>query len=260
MIHTSRLALLCLLAGALLCGSCRSVWPFNRKKLLPTPGGETETTASKLAKPPPEKEKPAVSIDRLEKVAKAGNPNAQLALGKIYFEGRANVKQDYVEAIRWFTMAAEAGNGAAMFNLGICYENGVGVAMNPTAAYDWYRKAADSGVAEAQGKVAAIAEMRGDYQSAVKYLRLRADAGDTICQRKLGVYILNGIGTNAPASEAVTYLLKAARKGDIRAQVYLADCYQRGNGIERNYYEMFNWLTLAAQEGDPEAQTKLGYC
>ena len=131
MIHRPRLAFLfCLLAGALLCGSCRSVWPFKRKKMLPNPGGKTETTESKLAKPRPEKEKPTITIEKLEKVAKAGNPNAQLALGKIYFEGRANVKQDYVEAVRWFTMAAEAGNGAAMFNLGICYGNGLGVAQN----------------------------------------------------------------------------------------------------------------------------------
>lgn len=235
-------------------------WPFGSSK-------SSKPELSPMDKPKPIKEsthaprpedKP--SVERLEKMAKEGNPNAQLALGKIYFEGLVNKKPDHKKAFKLFMAAAVQDSPQAMFNVGLCYDGGFGVNKNLLEAMRWYHKAADAGVPEAQINAAIAAEQRGDYQTAMKYLRLRAAQGDTPAMYKVAIFLLNGLGEPTNPAEAVSYLLEASRRGNSRAQVRLADCYQQGLGIERNYAEMFNWLTLAAQDGDPEAQTKLGYC
>ena len=52
--------------------------------------------------------------------------------------------------------AAVAGDPAAQNTLGIKYEIGLGVPMNDTLAMQWYRKAAQQGLAEAQFNLAAV--------------------------------------------------------------------------------------------------------
>ena len=51
----------------------------------------------------------------------------------------------YTQAVEWFTKAAEQGNASAQYNLGVCYEDGQGVAQNYAEALKWYTKAANQG-------------------------------------------------------------------------------------------------------------------
>ncbi|AUS07168.1 tetratricopeptide repeat protein [Pseudotamlana carrageenivorans] len=44
-----------------------------------------------------------------------------------------------------FDKNAEQGNSAAQFNLGVCYENGIGTAKDFSKANKWYRKASEQG-------------------------------------------------------------------------------------------------------------------
>ena len=174
-------------------------WPFVKKKDPSTIKDPTFDEDHQPGMPrqkirAPEKKEDTISVEHLEKLAKQGNPNAQLALGKIYFEGRAGQKQDYHKALDLFQKAAQKGNGPAMFNIGLCYDGGFGVRKSLENALKWYRKAADVGVPEAQAKVAAIAENTGDFRTAMIYLRMRADGGDAVCMRKLATFILNEIG------------------------------------------------------------------
>ncbi len=48
------------------------------------------------------------------------------------------------------TRMVNAGDPLAQYNLGNMYANGTGVTRDYAAAFSWYRKAADLGVAEAQ--------------------------------------------------------------------------------------------------------------
>ncbi len=259
--------LACLLFCVALSGSAFSLWPFGPKKIKdkhPSEPTFDEYNQPDVRRRPvldkaPKKED-EVSVERLEMLAKNGNPNAMLALGKMYFDGLAGLKQNYKKAFKLFEQASDMGNGIAMFNIGLCYDGGFYVKKNAKTALEWYTKAADLDVPEAQAKVAAIAEANGDFNTALYYLKLRADTGDIYSMRKTALFILNGMGKPEEPSLAVEYLKRASAKGDTRSQVRLADCYQRGLGTERNYEEMLNWLTIASQDGDPEAQAKLGYC
>jgi len=51
--------------------------------------------------------------------------------------------------MKWYLRSADAGEGAAMYNIGVLYEGGKGVPRDLDEARRWYRKAADAGVSPA---------------------------------------------------------------------------------------------------------------
>ena len=63
---------------------------------------------------------------------------------------------DCVGALDRFEQSAEKGNLAAQNNVGVIYESGLGVNANLERARQWYRKAAEGGLPEAQWNLAAV--------------------------------------------------------------------------------------------------------
>ena len=58
-------------------------------------------------------------------------------------------RQHYATAMRaWYDLAV-AGDPQAQHNIGYLYEEGLGVTQQYDVAMDWYRRAADGGLAEA---------------------------------------------------------------------------------------------------------------
>ena len=81
--------------------------------------------------------------------AQAGDARAQSRLGDIYRIGDALTAQDFAEALKWYTFAAEQGHAFAQNDLGSMILNGFGITKDATEAARWYRKSADQGVAVA---------------------------------------------------------------------------------------------------------------
>jgi hypothetical protein len=77
----------------------------------------------------------------LQAAAEGGDPQSQRLLGEAYLQGADGVSKDDAMAAFWFTKAAEQGNNDAQYNLGICFQKGIGVARDQTAAYRWFRAA-----------------------------------------------------------------------------------------------------------------------
>jgi TPR repeat protein len=123
----------------------------------------------------------AQDINELKTRAQQGDVNAQFDLGLKYQLG-VGVKQDSVEAVRWYRKAAEQGDAHAQSNLGVMYRNGYGVPKDYAEAARWYRKAADQG-----------------------------DIGG---QTELGAMYLNGKGVPKNRSLALYWYNKAAKQGD----------------------------------------------
>jgi hypothetical protein len=92
----------------------------------------------------------------LRKVAEQGDPAAQFALGARYATGE-EVKQDYTEAVRWFTRAAEQGHILAQATLGAYYWAGRGVPQDLTKAYYWSVLAQAGGDQASKYRVAVLA-------------------------------------------------------------------------------------------------------
>ena len=77
-------------------------------------------------------------------LAEQGNASTQFNLGVMYEDGRG-VKQDDVEAVKWYRQAAEQGEAKAQFNLGVMYAKGQGVRQDKGQAKEWFGKACDNG-------------------------------------------------------------------------------------------------------------------
>ena len=81
--------------------------------------------------------------------AEQGDAQSQVALGRMYWEGR-DIQQDYGAALRMYEMAAAQGASAGQSGLGTMFMNGYGVDKDYGVARKWYQLAADQGNGFAQ--------------------------------------------------------------------------------------------------------------
>jgi len=91
----------------------------------------------------------------LRNLAEQGDPAAQFALGARYATGEG-VKQDYTEAVNWFTQAADRGHILAQATLGAYYWAGRGVSPDLTKAYFWSALAQAGGDQASKYRVAVL--------------------------------------------------------------------------------------------------------
>jgi uncharacterized protein len=114
----------------------------------------------------------------IKPLAEGGLPEAQFNLGLMYEKGQG-VPQDYAEALKWYCKAAEQGNAKAV---------------------KWYRKSAEQGNAEAQFNLGVMYDERlgvpQDYAEAVKWYRKSAEQGFVEAQTNLGIMYLTGQGVS----------------------------------------------------------------
>ena len=90
--------------------------------------------------------------DLLRQSAELGNVWAQLFYGRFLCKG-IGTALDPVAAVEWFRKSADQGCADAFYELGVCYENGEGVDRDPDKAIEWYRKAVDGGFERAQSAI-----------------------------------------------------------------------------------------------------------
>ena len=85
----------------------------------------------------------------VEKAAELGEPAGMFALGLFYFSGKGG-PQDYDRARGWFEKAAEKGRPEAMNFLGRIYQDGLGVGKDFVRAESLYEQAATRILANAR--------------------------------------------------------------------------------------------------------------
>jgi putative methionine-R-sulfoxide reductase with GAF domain len=123
---------------------------------------------------------PATSASKLEilqKLAASGDPVAQFDVGERYWTGD-QVPQDYGQAVRWFSLAAEQSNVAAQAMLGDCYWAGRGITADPMRAYFWSFLAETGGDESSKSRIAMLATRLTPGQIAV----VRKEAHDWMMQ------------------------------------------------------------------------------
>ncbi len=116
----------------------------------------TSPVRPQVSSKPPDLPANTSDLASLRKVAEHGDPAAQFALGARYATGE-EVKQDYTEAVRWFTLAAEQGHILAQATLGAYYWAGRGVPQDLTKAYYWSVLAQAGGDQASKYRVAVLA-------------------------------------------------------------------------------------------------------
>jgi GAF domain-containing protein len=151
-IHLPRVHLYLLICAAatiaLALGFITAPWiqPWIQEKLQARArNGEQTVFASSQPPAEPSKSAPVIlsvdsaNLEQLKELAGRGNSAAENALGLLYTEGdeKQTVKPDEMEAVRWFSKAAEDGSVTAQFRLGLLYWGGHGVPKDANKAYFW---------------------------------------------------------------------------------------------------------------------------
>jgi TPR repeat protein len=117
-------------------------------------------------------------------------------------------------AYREFRASAEEGDAPSQFNLGLMYEQGIGVAKDEKAAVIWYRNAAEQGVSSAQYNLAVLYENgRGspvDFEQANRWYREAAAQGDPLAIGNLGMLYIRGDGVPVNQVAGLALLLVSA--------------------------------------------------
>lgn len=190
------------------------------------------------------------------------------------YRGYAEFKMAHYDSARRIWEALDQRNfGEAAFNLGILYEDGLGVPRDIGRAMTYYRRGALLGSPKAMFRAgvmywlgaSGVAADRGEGR---RYLSMAAAAGDSEAQRYLAA---EGAGADADdpvlradrvlaegsTEDSVAILEAAARSGHVRAQTRLAWNYEAGRGIARDLGLAARWFFSAAQAGDGEAMHAL---
>ncbi|MCA9235255.1 MAG: sel1 repeat family protein [Planctomycetales bacterium] len=101
-----------------------------------------------------------LAYEKFLAAARKGDADSQFNLGLMYEQG-IGVGKDEQQAVAWYGKSAAQGNAAAQFNLGVLYENGRGAKVDFAKANEWYRKASLQGDALAIGNLGML-YVRGD--------------------------------------------------------------------------------------------------
>jgi len=124
---------------------------------------------------------------------------------------------DYDAALREWQPLAEEGNVEAQFNLGLLYENGLGVPQDGATAALWYRRAAEQ--------------------------------NDRMAQAYLGEMYAQGLLLPSDDAQALRWFRRAAERGDVASQVNVGLFYAMGRGVAPSPALAFAWLTVAQENG-----------
>lgn len=142
-----------------------------------------------------------------------GDAIAQYNLASYSYE----VKRDYAKAYEWFLKAANQGIAQAQYNLGVMYSNNEGVPQDYAKAYEWYQKAANQGFSDAQDM--------------------------------LDINYVNSERVNLNDPKTYKRFLKAANQGDAKAQFILGVMYTHGKGVPQDYAKAHEWYQKACDNG-----------
>jgi TPR repeat protein len=150
-----------------------------------------------------------------KQAALQGYIEAVAYLGDIYRKGQLGQQSNHAEALKWYTIGVDAGDGRAMYVLGRMYEDGqVGKSKDPTKALEWFQKATDA-----------------DYSPAAYYL---------------GWMYQNGkLGQPKDLVESFKWYQRAAQLGYSSGMTMLGALYADGAGVEKKMTKQLNGLPKA---------------
>jgi len=202
------------------------------------------------------------SPEEIKKAAEQGDSSAQNDLGLMYENG-LGVTQDYKTAVKWYKKAAEQGEADAQNNLGVMYDSGLGVTQNYKVAAKWFKKAADQEYAVAQFNLGVMYAngfgVLKDYKAAVKWYKKSAEQGYVSAQSRLGFMYAVGKIVTQNYKVGFKWYKKAAEQGNAFSQYNLGVMYDSGLGVLKDVKKAAKWYKKSAEQGNVDAQYGLGY-
>ena len=118
-------------------------------------------------------------IERLAKLREKANAMAYYQFGGDYARGKNGMPQNRAKANELWLKAGDLGCADAYFNLGISYNNGMGVEADEKKATHYYEIAAMMGNVQARYNLGALEGRAGNHQRKYKHFIIAARAGHT---------------------------------------------------------------------------------
>ena len=138
-------------------------------------------------------------------------------------------------------------SSSAVEQLALCYHAGLGVEQNQTEALKYYQIAADAGNPIAHCRMGYIYEAQGAPERAFQQYKKVEDSNLLIASYLVARCYEKGIGVQPSIKEAVArYDFLANDTSFGMAQYALARCYERGIGVSVDTYQANIWYERAA--------------
>jgi TPR repeat protein len=148
-------------------------------------------------------------------VAEHGDTEVQFKVGFDYEHETS--EPNYVEACKWYSMAAKSSHQKALYHLGLLYEKGFGVSQ--------------------------------DYHKAIRLYDQANQQSNGDALYRLGIAYHYGKGVEVDLKRAVEYYKYAAEQGKPEYQCQLGLLYEKGELVEKNLLESLKWYTKAYIQG-----------
>lgn len=237
-----------------------SVLPPSAVKGIQVAASQAQTSASTAKHG---KQKVSQSRESTEEVLLANleRVTAEYTSHVLNAEAKKLTRQDeFVKAVQLFKAADDLGLAEAKYNLGVCYESGVGLEQNLTKAFQYYKEAADLGhsgasynlaVFHLEGRGVPVNEMQG-----LEYM-VKASYGDI---KEAHTFMGIHYGQQADFARAAELFKRAADLQDASGQYYLGLCYENGLGVEESMATAVELYENASLGGSSEACYRLATC
>jgi TPR repeat protein len=184
---------------------------------------------------------------------------AMTLLGELYNQG-LGVAVSPVKAAEWYRLAAARGDAKALSSLGMMALEGRGMEKNLAQGRAWLEEAAAKGNPVASYNLALIllpSTAEADVSRTIALLRVAADAELPDAQHALGVLYLKGRGVARNPTEAAALFERAAQNGSQVGDVEYAILLFNGDGVPRNESKAAQYFRRAAAKGNAIAQNRL---
>jgi enhanced entry protein EnhC len=145
-----------------------------------------------------------------------GFTSAMTKLGALYLH------EDPKQAIVWYQKAADLGDGAASYQLGLFFERGVSTKVDLKKALQNYQKASDLGHEKATFELARMYQhgigVEKNYAKAGELYKKLASQDNANAQYQLALAYLNGAFGERSPEQAKTLLQQASKNGNKEAE------------------------------------------
>lgn len=220
------------------------------------------------------KKKPTVVVDdsqklpqetefeRVTRLAKEGDVNAQLSLGYKYLYGEGDIKTDYKKAFEYYSMAAAQNDDVAINNVGSLYFSGIGTDRDTQKSANMFQRASDLGNSEATLNLAFL-YLTGNgvvknSREAISMFTKAAKANNSTAKFMLGYAYYKGFVVPKDYIRAAELIKDASDAQYADAQFVLGLMYMNGQGMPQNYGNAVKLLKSSGLQGNLEAMMELG--
>jgi TPR repeat protein len=132
------------------------------------------------------------------------------------------IKQDYANALKWYSAAANKGDGTACEKLAYMYDRGLGVPIDKAESIKWLQRGADLNYGPAAYELAMLYEsgknVTQDLVGARKLYEQASYSSVTQAFAALGRFYAEGLGVKVDRDKALAYYMVAASAGDAAAK------------------------------------------